>query len=215
MQGVLRKEAAVVRTCDPGAELSVYMQGFANNFSTIELPLGGGMVRKSESRFEICIPRFALFDIAIQPQVKCDVTTTPGLVNVVSRECSISGSPHVDSYRLNDKFDLHVSVSFSWIEANPATQAAPRIVVTSTAPAPPLLSSHQPTAQVLVDVPSPFNLVPRAIIEPTCNAAMAQSLNLLLSSFVESLSADYAVWAKDAKVRSQGLRALKLRPSQY
>ncbi|MEW5305647.1 MAG: hypothetical protein WDW36_008173 [Sanguina aurantia] len=196
------KEAAVVRTCDPGAELSVYMQGFANNFSTIELPLGGGMVRKSESRFEICIPRFALFDIAIQPHVKCDVTTTPGLVNVVSRECSISGSPHVDSYRLNDKFDLHVSVCFSWLEANPATQAAPRIVVTST-----LL--------VLVDVPSPFNLVPRGIIEPTCNAAMAQSLNLLLSSFVESLSADYAVWAKDAKVRSQGLRALKLRPSQY
>lgn len=64
----------MVRTCDPGAELSVYMQSFANNFSTIELPLGGGMVRKSESRFEIGIPRFALFDIAIQPQVKCDVT---------------------------------------------------------------------------------------------------------------------------------------------
>lgn len=66
--------------------------------------------------------------------------TTPGLVNVVSRECTISGSPHVDSYRLNEKFDLHVNVSFSWIEANLATQAAPRIVVTST-----LLVRERPT----------------------------------------------------------------------
>lgn len=73
---------------------------------------------------------------------------------MVSRECSISGSPHVDSYRLNDKFDLHVSVCFSWLEANPATQAAPRIVVTSTL----LVRGQAPAA------PQPATSFPRAFV---------------------------------------------------
>lgn len=104
--------------------------------------------------------------------------TTPGLVNVVSRECTISGSPHVDSYRLNEKFDLHVNVSFSWIEANLATQAAPRIVVTST-----LLVRERPTCAchslsfplgglctgVCVPWPSPVHSMPVPLIfSPAC-----------------------------------------------
>lgn len=257
INSTFRKEAIVTTQHDPGADVGVYMSDFANNFSSIELPLGGGMVRRSAEVFEITIPRFSLFDVTLQPRVLCDVRSEPTLVDVRSRECVVTGSSHVERLKLNDRFDLAVDVAFSWSDpaaaARMATAAAAPTAATAGAPTAasvnpqaaaqsggqlntvptsggmprPVGSSSSPAnlnrplpaprlimnadLTMAVDVPMPFNLVPKGIMESTCNAAMKTTLTVLLNAFAESLSADYAQWATDPRMRAAGPRALKLR----
>ena len=69
-------------------------------------------------------------------------------------------------------------------------------------------STTQPSACTItadtsidVDVPRPFDSVPRRILRKTGNAAVKLSMKYVQRSFVENLGSDYEKWANDVGYR--------------
>ena len=60
--------------------------------------------------------------------------------------------------------------------------------------------------EINVDVPRPFNAIPKRVIIPTGETAMQVTLNYLLGSFLQGLAEDYQLWANDSKYRQQRRR---------
>ena len=53
-----------------------------------------------------------------------------------------------------------------------------------------------------MDVPSPFNIIPKSILQKIGTAAVRVSLSNLQNSFVDNLASDYTKWSDDKEYRS-------------
>ncbi len=53
------------------------------------------------------------------------------------------------------------------------------------------------------EIVPPFNVLPKALLEKTCNAVLRTTLKTLLKSFLKDLSDDYKQWSTDTAYREE------------
>lgn len=157
--------------------------------------------------FELVIPNITFFQLKLQPVVYATVTPQPNKVIISSEKCILRGSPFIEKVKLNDRFDFSVTTTLTWKDAYSSSQSNRRQHdIPST-------SSHTNgttersaiTAETFitinVDVPRPFNSIPKQILEATGNAAVKFTLLYIQANFVSNLAKDYVKWATVAEYR--------------
>ena len=82
-------------------------------------------------------------------------------------------------------------------------RARPSAAVDSPAAVVPGEIGAAASVDVWCEVISPFHLMPRNVLESTCNTVMSGMVNTLLPVFLRQLAADYQKWATDAAYRAQ------------
>jgi len=121
--------------------------------------------------------------LIVEPLVFAQVCTQPSCVEISSDECTLSGSPFVESLRLNDRFTFRVRTRLTWNDSATPTMRA------------------ESTIEADVETPPLFALVPRRLLERIAASAMSLVLQQLQGTFVRNLAADYAQWATDPRYR--------------
>ncbi|CAJ1967823.1 unnamed protein product [Cylindrotheca closterium] len=108
---------------EPTWLLQEYMQLPAAQYACVPLPINGSLerVHGSVDEFTLQVPpiRFPIStkdggDIEIIPKVRAKVTVESDKVIIQSISCSIEGSPAVEEWKLNDRYDLDVSATLTW-----------------------------------------------------------------------------------------------------
>ena len=91
--------------------------------------------------------------LTVSPSLLATVTSEPDRVCISSDACTLSGSPFVESLRLNERFDFRVRTVFTW--ADGATDGAVGG------------AEIRSSSEIEVDVETPklFALVPRRLLE--------------------------------------------------
>jgi len=186
-------DKVVMRHPAPDATLNSYMKGLSQDFSVIKMPLGANLKKLSPTEYEILVPKIQLFEVWFAPRASASVRFLDHRMELASSQCLLEGSSHVNDLKLNDVFNLDVKVAFSWKESG----SQPTIM-------------SEASIDVDVDVPMPFALIPKPVLETTGNAAFAITLNLMLNGFVEGLAQDYDRWGRDAQLRQQRMTAAKV-----
>eukprot|EP00316_Scyphosphaera_apsteinii_P012948 CAMPEP_0119315288 /NCGR_PEP_ID=MMETSP1333-20130426/35184_1 /TAXON_ID=418940 /ORGANISM="Scyphosphaera apsteinii, Strain RCC1455" /LENGTH=228 /DNA_ID=CAMNT_0007320599 /DNA_START=228 /DNA_END=914 /DNA_ORIENTATION=+ len=194
---VSRSAVQPVQKIDAAAacSLSGYMQLPVEQYCGIELPMQAKLTPASEvwptrsgsNEFALRVPplRFSIpgVPLVVEPLVFALVQTRPDCVQISSDECTLSGSPFMESLRLNERFTFRVRTQLTWDDSEtPAMRADTRI-------------------EADVETPSLFALVPRNLLERIAASAMSLVLHQLQSTFLRNLAADYARWATDESYR--------------
>lgn len=182
---------------DYGGSISLasYMQLPAEQYDALDptliQPLGG-------NRFRLQVPRLALFNVWVQPTVDVAVTNATGpppRVLLQGERCKLDGSPLVQRMHLDQRFELHFQTQLTWTSGSegPSTPS-PRGKGSITADL---------DVEVFTEVIPPFDLLPRSVLEGTCNAVLRTLIGTLLPVFLGRLSADYERWANSPAYRAQ------------
>ena len=104
--------------------------------------------------------------------------------------CSVRGSELVESLRLDERFTMRFATTLTWAPVYGTPGAPGRIVGAAT-------------LDVWSEIIPPFNLMPRPMLEASCNVVIAGLVNSLLPLFMRRLADDYAKWAASAEYRAQ------------
>lgn len=131
--------------------------------------------------------------LVVEPLVFAQVRTQPNCVRISSDECTLSGSPFVESLRLNERFEFRVHTLLTWKDGEMLTITADTRI------------------KVDVQTPSLFALVSRVLLEQIAGGAMSVVLQQLQMTFLRNLAADYARWAIDARYREARSEQLHVR----
>lgn len=107
---------------DPTWLLQEYMQLPAAQYACVPLPIKASLERVygQSDEFALQVPtiRFPIStktgDIEITPTVRVKVRVEPDRVIIRSISCSIEGSPAVEEWKLNDRYDLDVCATLTW-----------------------------------------------------------------------------------------------------
>ncbi|KAJ9505343.1 hypothetical protein QJQ45_012102 [Haematococcus lacustris] len=89
-------------------------------------------------------------------------------------------------FSLNDRFNLDVNISFQSEQA--ANSQTARLTTDGR-------------IGIQIDIPPPFSMMPKPVLEGAGNTALQSTLGLLLGAVVKSMTSDYPKWAQTA---SQG-----------
>ena len=172
---------------DASCKLEDYMRLPVEQYCNIPLPMDAKLVRTSTAdEFALDVPpiRFAVpgFPLTVSPCVLATVMSEPDRVVIASDSCTLTGSPIIESIRLNERFDFRLRTTLTWDSA---------------------VKIHSST-QIEVDVETPqlFALVPRPLLVAIASTAMRIVLDALLEVFLRNLAADYERWATDADYRA-------------
>lgn len=210
--------------------LTDYMQLPVEQYVLIPMPLGSNL-RKLESNFgessvlsgdllssssslmnasEICttefeltVPTIKFFKLSLQPVVYATVQPYHDRVIISSTKCRLGGSPFIEKVKLNDRFDFSVNTTLTWEDEDLTTtnykihkhnnlgvvKQQERVIIAETC------------ICVDIDIPKPFNTIPKRLIERAGNAAMKVSLNYIQANFVNNLAIDYIKWSSDSDYR--------------
>jgi len=172
--------------------LSTYMQLPVEQYFVLD---ADSIKPIADERFSLQVPQITLFDLGVAPLVEVKVTTRENGVELVAGQCKLNGSPRVERLDLDTRFCMSWVTDLKW-EAGGAGG----------------MGSIYADARLDVwceQVP-PFNLMPRPVLEGTCNAVLSATSSLLLPVFLRRLAADYQKWATDANYRES--RAARSRP---
>jgi len=191
--------------------LTHYMQLPVEQYVLIPMPLGSSLTTRgrvndnnqklsSNTEFELVVPTITFFSLSLTPVVYATVQPQENQVIISSNQCILRGSPFIEKVQLNDRFDFFVNTTLTW--ADDTTLAHYQngdkdIYANSTA----CSITAETCIKVDVDVPRPFNTIPKRIIERTGNAAMHISLRYIQASFVDNLAIDYNKWSTDEEYR--------------
>jgi hypothetical protein len=172
------------------------MQLPVEQYCGIELPMRAKLTPASEvwptrtgaNEFALCVPplKFSIpgVPLVVEPLVYAQVHARPICVEISSDECTLSGSPFVESLRLNERFTFSVRTLLTWDESDtPSMRADTRI-------------------EADVETPPLFALFPRRLLEGIAAGAMSLVLQPLQGTFLRNLAADYAQWATDERYRT-------------
>jgi len=182
---------ATVPVTDIGGDLSldVFMHLPTEQYSALDpkmiLPLGG-------NKFRLAVPRISIFNAWVQPTVDVAVTMVSGpqpRVVLVAEACHIDGSDFVQRMHLNKRFTLHFVTELTWA---PALAPGGQGSITGDL-----------EVEVLTEVVSPFDLLPRDVLEGTCNGVLRGLIRSLLPLFMKKLGQDYELWSSDPTYRSR------------
>mmetsp|Transcript_31478 Transcript_31478/g.75948 ORF Transcript_31478/g.75948 Transcript_31478/m.75948 type:complete len:301 (+) Transcript_31478:234-1136(+) len=102
--------------------LQEYMQLPAAQYACVPLPINGSLERVygKADEFTLQVPpiRFPIStkagEVEIIPKVRAIVQVEPDRVTIQSISCSIEGSPAVQEWKLNDRYDLDVCATLTW-----------------------------------------------------------------------------------------------------
>jgi hypothetical protein len=192
--------------------LDKYMQLPAAQYACVPMPLNSSLTRVygSEEEFILCVPKVSFNipggPIEVFPEVRAKVKVEPDQVVIYSDSCTIYGSPIVERLKLNDRFDFRVRATLTWKqEESDGKEALLQEQKDGTEPTLVKGDTICSSAEIEVDVypPGRLALIPRRIIEPVGNTAMAFILSLLLEDFMVGLGSDYERWASDDAYRAE------------
>ncbi|GFH10698.1 uncharacterized protein HaLaN_06057 [Haematococcus lacustris] len=107
-------------------------------------------------------------------------------ITIQGQDCVLHGSSHVEQFSLNDRFNLDVNISFQSEQA--ANSQTARLTTDGR-------------IGIQIDIPPPFSMMPKPVLEGAGNTALQSTLGLLLGAVVKSMTSDYPKWAQTA---SQG-----------
>mmetsp|Transcript_772 Transcript_772/g.2080 ORF Transcript_772/g.2080 Transcript_772/m.2080 type:complete len:185 (-) Transcript_772:172-726(-) len=171
------------------------MQLPVEQYCSIQLPMDAQLMpasdvwpsRSGADEFALRVPplQFPIpgVPIVVEPLVYALVRPHPSFVEISSDECTLSGSPFVESLRLNERFTFRVRTQLTWSETEvPTIRAETRI-------------------QADVETPSLFALIPRTLLERIAASAMSLVLQQLQGTFLRNLAADFARWTTDPHYR--------------
>lgn len=185
----------VIDDASSALSLTGYMQLPVEQYCGIELPMRAKLTPASEvwpsrsgaDEFALRVPplRFSIprLPLVVEPLVFATVQSQPSCVQISSDECTLSGSPFVESLRLNDRFTFRVRTMLTWNDTDTPSMRA---------------DTH---IEADVETPPLFALVPRVLLESIAASAMSLVLQQLQSTFLRNLASDYAHWATDARYR--------------
>mmetsp|Transcript_37590 Transcript_37590/g.90002 ORF Transcript_37590/g.90002 Transcript_37590/m.90002 type:complete len:245 (+) Transcript_37590:280-1014(+) len=195
-----RARVALDRSPKANVTLSQYMRLPVEQYVLIKLPLdseltkldaGSGVdVPEMESDnntglFKLLVPPITFTNLTLQPVVFAAVECRKNEVVIHSHTCVLQGSEFIERTRLNERFDFKVETSLTWednMDSDSFIYANTRI-------------------EVDVDVPRPFNRIPKLILQRIGNAAVKISLKVIQGTFVENLASDYSKWSQDEPYR--------------
>ncbi|KAJ9510944.1 hypothetical protein QJQ45_027829 [Haematococcus lacustris] len=158
------------------------------------LPTIGTEYQQGYKRYEIQVPRMALFDLWLAPRAQATVSleelqnngSPSSRITIQGQDCVLHGSSHVEQFSLNDRFNLDVNISFQSEQA--ANSQTARLTTDGR-------------IGIQIDIPPPFSMMPKPVLEGAGNTALQSTLGLLLGAVVKSMTSDYPKWAQTA---SQG-----------
>ena len=195
--------------------LTHYMQLPVEQYVLIPMPLGSSLTTRvrndddindnnqklsSNTEFELVVPTITFFQLSLTPVVYATVQPQENQVVISSNQCILRGSPFIEKVQLNDRFDFFVNTTLTWTDdtglAN--NQNGDKDINTNSTEC---SITAETCIKVDVDVPRPFNTIPKRIIEKTGNAAMHISLRYIQASFVDNLAVDYNKWSTDEEYR--------------
>lgn len=164
-------------------------------YCNIPMPMEAKLVGTDKAdEFALAVPpiRFAVpgVPLTVEPSLLATVTSELDRVCISSDACTLSGSPFVESLRLNERFEFRVRTVFTWADGA-ADGAAGGAEIRSSS-----------EIEVDVETPKLFALVPRRLLEAIATAAMRLVLDALQQVFVRNLATDYERWVTDADYRA-------------
>lgn len=188
---------------DKDASLQNYMAQAAENFTNIQLPLGGKISRVDGTHVELVVPRIQLFDVWLQPRAIAELTTFPGRIEFGSQteDVGLDGSHHVKEFRLDERFNLDVHITFHWRDASGNSSSGESSSDEGMADSSTIYANG--TLMIEVDIPPPFSFLPHSVLESAGNTAVAGTMSIIMSAFTSSLARDYNLWSQDAALRQK------------
>jgi hypothetical protein len=174
-----------------------------------------------------------IFNLWIEPVVQVSVRTEGSRVLLEADNCRIRGCEAVERLRLDQRFCMRFVTQLTWrVDALPAAQpqlagggadsaggrraamlhldARPQEQRQQQQLLPDGEISGEATLDVWSEVLSPFNLMPRGVMEGTVSAVMRGLVGSLLPLFMRQLASDYGRWATDEAYRAE--RAARSKP---
>ncbi|KAK3282734.1 hypothetical protein CYMTET_9538 [Cymbomonas tetramitiformis] len=155
--------------------LSIYLKQCARFLPNFTLPLGASVVAGADW-LEVSVPPLKFYDVWVQPKATTTYSVSPLGVEFLSNSATLTGSHHVESLGLSDRYDLSVRALLR--EEREAIDATVDVVVN-------------------VDLPMPFSLMPKPVVEPVASAVMQSMTSLFLRQVVEVLAHDFQTRSKD------------------
>ncbi|MBD2443190.1 DUF1997 domain-containing protein [Dolichospermum sp. FACHB-1091] len=123
--------------------------------------------------FRLKMRPLSFMSLSIQPTVDMRVwADTSGTIYLRSLGCEILGFEYI-----NERFDLNLKGYLSPIELNSGTYLQGKAEL-----------------EVLVDIPQPFSLTPKSILEATGNALLKSVLLTIKQRLLHHLLSDYHHW---------------------
>lgn len=171
--------SAAVQAGATRAELLEYLAGAQDILPRLPQPAGAVYRRKpggSPSEFLFTLPKMQLFDVSLQPTSETTVMVDKsGAMVLTSDQARLSGSHHVDSLGLNERYACGIEVRFA-----PAASGG-RLEGTAA-------------LNVDVDLPLPFSLMPREPQQAAGSAVLTATMQLVMTEFARTLANDFALW---------------------
>ena len=192
--------SATVPVSDFGgsAALDTYMRLSPENYSILDpsmiQPMGG-------NKFKLVVPRVTLFSLWLEPTV--DITVSePSPYNprvlLTSEACRLAGSELIHRMQLNDRFVLKFATELTWESSEESSTESFGDMSLENSPFEGKGSiTGNLELEILTEVIRPFHLMPRSVLEGTCNAVLKGVISTLLPMFVRRLANDYEIWAKN------------------
>lgn len=209
---------------DNNVTLTDYMRLPVEQYVLIPMPLGSNL-RKLESNieessllsgslinasictteFELTVPTIKFFKLSLQPVVYAKVLPYHDRVIISSTKCVLGGSPFIEKVKLNDRFDFSVNTTLTWEDDDEFTTTNDIIINNhdnlGVIDKQERVITAETCISVNIDVPKPFNTIPKRLIERAGNAAMKVSLNHIQANFINNLAIDYIKWSSDSHYR--------------
>jgi len=184
-------------TISNNVTLTHYMQLPVEQYVLIPMPLGSSLTTRvrlrdddgindnnqqlsSNTEFELVVPTITFFSLSLTPVVYASVQPQENQVVISSNQCILRGSSFIEKVQLNERFDFFVNTTLTWTDDTTLAHenGDKDINANSTA----CSITAETCINVDVDVPRPFNTIPKRIIERTGNAAMHISLRYIQES---------------------------------
>ena len=180
------------------------VQGEASIDNYLRLPIEqyfisdpDSITKVSANEFLFQLPQLKFFNVWVAPEVKMSVQLDEEpktVVNIKANKCTVSGSKFIEKMRLNDRLSIKVKTSLE--ETGTVDDSRGTTDHTSAMKA-------QTTLEVWCEVVPPFNLLPKAFLEKSCNAVLRTTLKTLLKAFMVELKDDYHLWSTDESYRKE------------
>ena len=209
------------------------MQLPAAQYACVPLPIKASLERVYGTRdeFTLQVPPISfpistkVGEITVVPKVRAKVSVEPDRVTIQSLSCEIDGSPAVQEWKLNDRYELDVCATLTWEKSNGIlnllehggsdNSPAPIKSSTSSSSVSTIVPSHLPFQEdiiriktdLAIDVYPPdikrIQMIPKRLMAKVGNMVLKYVVGLLLEAFLQGLQQDYEQWASDPDYRKE------------
>jgi len=180
--------------------LSAYMHLPPTHYSALDPELIESL---GGNKFRLHVPRLKLFSLWVEPTVDISVSSASSIdprVLLTSESCHIVGSELIQKLHLDNRFILNFSTELTWKGAELSKESIPSASITTNKMPESQINANL-ELEVLTEVIPPFQLLPRSVLEGTCNTVLRRLMKSLLPKFLQKLANDYTKWATDADYR--------------